>query len=321
MSDVPQKQVLIAANPKSGASSGRQAVAALRDALNDRGYSTTIYDSLADLSRESDAASEAGRLRCVVSAGGDGTAAAVVNLIPATIPMVLFPLGTENLLARYLGQTQSVEQAVATVESGREILLDAGSAGGRLFLIMLSCGFDAHVVRELHSARKGHIRRSSYFKPIWQAMRSYRYPQIEIEIMDSGSPVVSGAERPGSATESRTELHIDDQRLQATWFFAFNLPRYAAGLPFCPQADGSDGKLDICTFRRGGTWRGLIYLSHLWFGRHQQLQDFQHTKARRFRLSSSEPIPYQVDGDPGGTLPLDVEVLPGRLRLLVPPTE
>jgi diacylglycerol kinase (ATP) len=29
-------------------------------------------------------------------------------------------------------------------------------------------------------------------------------------------------------------------------------------------------------------------------------------------------VPYQLDGDPGGLLPLDVQVLPGRLTLVVP---
>jgi diacylglycerol kinase family enzyme len=29
-------------------------------------------------------------------------------------------------------------------------------------------------------------------------------------------------------------------------------------------------------------------------------------------------VPYQLDGDPGGFLPLDIEVLPERLTLWVP---
>jgi diacylglycerol kinase family enzyme len=37
------------------------------------------------------------------------------------------------------------------------------------------------------------------------------------------------------------------------------------------------------------------------------------------RIESDEPVPYQLDGDPGGLLPVDVEVLPERLRLVVTP--
>ena len=38
----------------------------------------------------------------------------------------------------------------------------------------------------------------------------------------------------------------------------------------------------------------------------------------RVRIESDEPVAYQLDGDPGGMLPLDVEVVPHRLTLVVP---
>ncbi len=103
----------------------------------------------------------------------------------------------------------------------------------------------------------------------------------------------------------------------AAWLFSFNLPRYAANLNFCPQADGSDGLLDICSFARGGTWSGFYYLFQLWLARHHRLKDFRHTRASRFRLTSEVPVAYQIDGDPGGHLPLEIDVLPDRLRLLI----
>jgi diacylglycerol kinase family enzyme len=36
------------------------------------------------------------------------------------------------------------------------------------------------------------------------------------------------------------------------------------------------------------------------------------------RIAADEDVPYQLDGDPGGMLPVEVEVLPGRVSLLVP---
>jgi diacylglycerol kinase family enzyme len=49
------------------------------------------------------------------------------------------------------------------------------------------------------------------------------------------------------------------------------------------------------------------------------LADAAMLRCRRFRLEapSSPSIAYQLDGDYGGMLPVDVEVLPGQLRLLV----
>jgi diacylglycerol kinase family enzyme len=35
-------------------------------------------------------------------------------------------------------------------------------------------------------------------------------------------------------------------------------------------------------------------------------------------LTSEAEVPYQLDGDPGGILPLDLDILPGRLTLVIP---
>jgi len=53
-------------------------------------------------------------------------------------------------------------------------------------------------------------------------------------------------------------------------------------------------------------------------GRHGRLTDCHVARVRRLKLVSDEPVPYQLDGDPGGELPLDIEILPGRLTILVP---
>jgi diacylglycerol kinase family enzyme len=53
--------------------------------------------------------------------------------------------------------------------------------------------------------------------------------------------------------------------------------------------------------------------------RHQQLPDWATARVTRLRIECDEQVPYQVDGDPGGMLPVEVEVLPARLCLLVPP--
>ncbi len=270
----------------------------LADQLKKHGFDVTICESLSEIQTLSHKYADLGCLHCVVAAGGDGTAAAVVNLIPPLTPLALFPLGTENLLARFLCLSSNPVIAAEVIERGAIRKLDAGLAGGRLFLVMLGCGFDAEVVAQMHRVRSGHINRWSYAKPIWQAIRNYKYPEIEVECLDEGEPAVT--------------------RFSAAWLFAFNLPRYAANLDFCPQADGNDGSLDLCAFRKGGLFTGLGYLWSLWRGTHQKMRDFRHVRSRRFRLTSSGRVPYQIDGDPGGELPLEIEVLPERLTLIVP---
>jgi diacylglycerol kinase family enzyme len=35
------------------------------------------------------------------------------------------------------------------------------------------------------------------------------------------------------------------------------------------------------------------------------------------RIESDDAVPYQLDGDPGGVLPVEITILPQRVRLLV----
>jgi diacylglycerol kinase family enzyme len=96
------------------------------------------------------------------------------------------------------------------------------------------------------------------------------------------------------------------------------LPCYARGLPIVPQAIGTDGLLDICAYNGGSLYAGLKLLFHTLLRRHHRLPNCQMLRATQLRLESDRPIPYQIDGDPGGWLPVNIEIIPQRMRLVVP---
>jgi len=185
------------------------------------------------------------------------------------------------------------------------VRLDAGRANGRIFLLMVGCGFDADIVRRVHARRKGHIRSRSYLKPMLESIRSYEYPPLHVYWGD------------GDAQATEVEASPRDVR----WLFAFNLPCYGGGLRLAPQADARDGRLDVCAFRRGSLWHGLRYAAAVLLGRHQRLADCTMRRVRQLRVTSEARVPFQLDGDPGGFLPLSVEIVPGRLTVLVPASE
>ncbi|MBI2479672.1 MAG: hypothetical protein HYV60_13880, partial [Planctomycetia bacterium] len=84
------------------------------------------------------------------------------------------------------------------------------------------------------------------------------------------------------------------------------------------DAVGNDGLLDVCTFKDGSLWNGLRYLSGIILGQHATWDDCVTIRAAKIRIESNEPVPLQLDGDPGGFLPTEIEVLPDHLTLLVP---
>ena len=106
----------------------------------------------------------------------------------------------------------------------------------------------------------------------------------------------------------------------ARWAFVINVSRYGWGLNLAPQAVTTDGLLDVCSFRRGSLSSGLRYLAAVQLGVwHGRLSDCVSCRAKLIRIESDHRVPYQLDGDPGGWLPLEIEVLPERMTLVVPP--
>jgi diacylglycerol kinase (ATP) len=293
------RRVLISVNPSAGARHRLDLIVRLQDALLSHRLQPTLVENLdqfklliADAQIRSD-------LRAVVSGGGDGTIALLANLSPAATPLAILPLGTENLLAKHLEMTLDTARLAKIIAEGATVQLDAGQAGDRLFLLMAGVGFDAEVVRRMHEQRKGHISHLSYAKPIFDAIRNYQYPELTVYCRDA---------------EGQTH------ETTAKWAFVVNVPRYAGGLAISPDAVADDGYLNLCTFKEGSLFNGLVYLSGVMFGQHVQWDDFCTTRASEVRIVSTAPVPYQLDGDPGGFLPLDIQILPQRLTLLVDQT-
>ena len=288
--------VVISMNPNSGATDQHTVVDKLTTCLIDHGFEVLLLTDVAEMI-EVVGQHFGERLRCVVAAGGDGTISLLANELPENTPLAILPLGTENLLAKYLGVSADPVALANMIVAGNCRQLDVGRANGKLFLVMASCGFDADVVHRLHSNRQGHIRHWSYAKPVVSAIRKYKYPKIRFSLdsNDGQQPTVDPC-----------------------WAFVFNVPRYAMNLPIAAEANPEDGMLDLCTFRGGSLFRGLFYLATVLLRRHKHWTNSKTYHFKKLTMESDGEVPYQLDGDPGGTLPLTIEVVKGGVTLIVP---
>jgi diacylglycerol kinase (ATP) len=294
------KHVLILMNPKAGAQDSRVRVECLAENLQKHGYLPEIFTDLQTVTQKAIQLHTEGDLKVLVGVGGDGTAAELVNRTPEGLPLTMLPSGNENLLARHLGLDPAPEKLAKTIAQGKILHLDAGRAADRIFLLMAGCGLDAEVVKLVHQRRTGHIRSRDYLNPLWEVLRGYHYPELRVhcdETADAG-------ERP-------VEFSL-------RWLAVFNLPCYGGGLQIAPHADGCDARLDLCGIRQGSFARFLALAAAVYLRRHQRLGNWMTRKIHRVRIESDTPVAYQLDGDPGGTLPLEIEVLPNRLTLIVP---
>ena len=291
--------VVIAANPRAGSQSRDRHLRELAAWLNARGVTVEIISELERAETLAAQMHDQGRLRALVGAGGDGTLAELVNRTPPGTPLATYPAGTANLIAGHVGATTDCDEFGQMLLDRATVQLDAGRANGRLFLAICSCGFDAEVVRRVHTARTGHITSLAYLRPILATLRSYDFPEFRV-----------------FCDANEGEAAADP--VSARWAFVSNLPCYAGGLKPGVDASAADGLLDLCAFRDGGLFSAMRYLPHLLRGTQRNLPDCTQRRSRQIRIESAAPASYEIDGDPGGMLPVEIDVLPGRLTLIVP---
>src|SRR4051812_7981616 len=106
-----RKLIVIALNRTAGSGRGRERVDELQAQLSAAGFELIVEPQLAAALAQAQAAHADGRLHALVAAGGDGTVNAAVSGTPAGLPLAVFPMGTENLLARFIRMPRDSEPA------------------------------------------------------------------------------------------------------------------------------------------------------------------------------------------------------------------
>ncbi len=288
-----QPWVAIQRNPNSGTGRRRHRLMELIAALRRMGLRPRVFSRRERMDSYLASPESRRNLKCIVAAGGDGTATDVINRFP-DVPVMPFPLGTENLLSKFLKIPERGDSAAEVIAKGHLRTLDTALVGDRRFLLMVSAGFDGDVVHRLHAARTGNITRMTYLRPLWQTTFNYHYPQAQIFIDDEQEP------------------------LQGSLAMIFNLPIYGMDLPIIPHASGDDGLLDVVVFRDPGTLKLLGYGFSVLAGRHISQSDVTFRKAHKVRIEATSALPVQADGDPAGLTPVFIQIQPGAMKVVVP---
>ncbi len=325
------RSVVLSVNPIAGRRTAWGAVQQVAELLRQAGMYVDVCTRIDELPHHLQDAQRRSPVRALVGFGGDGTLAELVNRTEGSTPLAIFPSGTENLLARHAGLKPDPLAFCHMICAGRAVRLDAGEvryrdADGqprrRWFLLVMGLGFDAEVIRRLAQRRSGHIGHLHYARPIWDAIRQYGYPPYRFAPL----PADDDARPSGGSHAAEADVHqAASDAVPATFFgrigFVFNLPCYARGIPLAPRADACDALLDVCSFARGGFWHALRYLLAVMLRRAEHLRDCVSGRIRGARIepaSGGVPVPFQLDGDPGGVLPADVRVVPACWTLLLP---
>ncbi len=242
----------------------------------------------------------------VIVAGGDGAIHEAVNgLMKGPVAedgatkaaLGVIPLGTGNDFAKLVGvYKQPPEVAAARMMRAATDRFDLGRCLGEYFDNIMGAGFDAETVRHANQIRR--LRGLAvYLAAIYRTFVTFKPPYLEI-------------------------TSAEHRETGAMMMLAASIGICGGGSFYLtPQADPTDGKLDICLIRKVGLMTFLQSVPKVMKGTHTTLDEVTlfRTSSVTIRSTDGRPLVLQLDGElrePGLT-EVEITIEPRRLRVLV----
>ncbi|MCU0293797.1 MAG: hypothetical protein MUF10_17740, partial [Thermoanaerobaculaceae bacterium] len=198
-------------------------------------------------------------------------------------------------LAYELGVSRDpVEALTSQLDGEPRAMAAARTDRGQVFLLMLSVGPDARIL----------VR-----TPAWLKRRLGKLGigcQSVLEFIKGDLP--------------RFEVRMEGEVSEVAWCIVGNSRSYAGPYLATPGADPFSPGLEAVTLHRHGRTRVVPFFFAIFAGRHLRMRGVRRRPTTSIELCGSESIPYQLDGDPAGFLPVRAFSTDDRV-LVLPPGE
>ncbi|MFU8871499.1 diacylglycerol kinase [Micromonospora sp. SL4-19] len=298
---VPPGPVAVLANPTAGRGRHRGLLPRLLDRLEDAGRPVRLL--AAGTPEEAEAACHAAvadGAGALVAVGGDGTIHRALQAVAGTaVPFGPIPAGTGNDFAVDTGfpadPLAAVEVIADALRAGRTRPVDLArltTAGGtdRWYGAVLAAGFDAIVNERANRMR-------------WpRGPRRY----------DLAILVELARLRPRSY---RLRLDGEEQEVDAVLVAVGNCASYGGGMRICPDADPTDGLLDVVVGGRFDRRTLMRVKPRIYQGTHVAHPLVRTYRARTVELDAAGITTY-ADGERASDLPVRITAVPAAVRLL-----
>ena len=231
--------------------------------------------------------------------GGDGTLReAISGLIGSEIPLVILPGGSANVMATELGIPTDLKEACKLLSHGslKTKTIDVGQFDKRYFIIGISLGFEADVVKGADRETKNKLGIFAYLLSAIAALKK--------------------------AKKAVYHLKIDEQEHEVQGFMCLITNTGNLGfsnISFDKHIDVSDGLLDVVVVRKANlSLFKLMVITLLKRERPDNLELVEHWQGKDISISSSPKQTLQCDGEVLKTMPLHIKIIPGAIKVLVP---
>ncbi len=283
------KTVLIIANPKAGKGKPLKKLPLVQSHLETIGYASIIYftQNMSDYKGINEAIQINENADCLIVIGGDGTLNDVINSIPDNfkIPLIVLPCGTGNDFATYLYPDKSNEEVLNGLLKKETLNIDIGECNGKKFINGLGIGFDGWVAKK---AAEGVSWVPVFLKYHFAILRGlFTYKSFYTSLGQSLIIAIA------------------------------NGPCYGGGFKIAPNADPTDGLLDLWQIKPIPVLMRPYFLSLIKKGGHANIAGpYSHQTIREINIQCHKALPAHLDGEYFEAERFEVRVLEERVRFI-----
>ena len=238
----------------------------------------------------------ASEIHLVALGGGDGTLnVACEAILDARLPFAILPLGTANDLARTLAIPSKLEDACAVAAKGLKYRIDLGRANGKYFFNVASIGLSVAVARSIDSATKRRWGPAGYALTVMSTL---------------------GKQRP-----FRARIRCDGRLLvvHAIQVAVGNGRHYGGGMTVAADAAIDDNLLHLYSISPLSLMRLLLLAPALRTGWQGRFEGVHRLCGTRIDIDTRCPFPVSTDGEVTTQTPVQFEVMPAAIEVMVPP--
>lgn len=289
--------ICLICNPTAKSGEAEDASKKVCELLEKRGADYVLWKTeypghATELAKE---AVEAG-YKLIVAVGGDGTlreTALSVAKTDATLGIIA--CGTGNDFIRTSKIPLDLEKAVDVLLDGEDLTIDVGMANDEMFFNVAGFGFDVDVLdyTELYKP-KCKNGSTAYLLGLARALFGLKQRKAKI-IFEDG-------------------IIENNVLLAAAGIGRF----YGGGIEVTPNADMSDGYLDICIVHDVNFFTILLILPKFLKGKHLGYKEVIYRKEKTVTIECEPESRIQVDGERMPGTPVTFRVIEKALKIRVP---
>lgn len=297
------KQAILLYNAYAGHRTIVSELDKITEKLQELGYELKLHRSTApgDIQAYTLEHVEASNTDLIIVSGGDGTVNECISAMckkGLDIPLLILPLGTANDFASSAGIPGQVEECIALIEKGNLSYIDVGKVNEGYFINVCNMGLFSGVSHAVDPELKKKFGRFAYYFKGFEEIQNYQAMDIT--------------------------LTVDDEVLQDKYLLILVFNGKGAGgmLKLAKYAEITDGKFDVVCIKNVNIFEMPALMFKVLQGEHLKDVNVDYLTGSHIKIECHNQelnrFVTDVDGEAGPDLPMDIKVLPRKIRVYLP---